>query len=198
MAKKIEPNTRDRQTIIFFGVLLLYLTCFLRTPNNPVSNINQRITNEEDSTYIEVSGEIKKPGIYNMHGEFTILDVISKTGGLKHGMSIDMIPRTAGLKGGDKINITTAQKHTIAVSVGRMAPEKLIILSIPMDINTATLEDLTKIPGLGPGIARGIINYRNKNGGFFTMEELERVKGIGKAKYKRINEYLVIDKGGEI
>ena len=78
-----------------------------------------------------------------------------------------------------------------------MDPKKLIILSVPIDINKATREELLAIPGLGPVLAIGIIDYRNRNGGFAAMEDLMRVKGIGKVTFERIKGYLII-KGGDV
>jgi len=61
-----------------------------------------------------------------------------------------------------------------------------------IDINQATVEDLEKLPGIGPKIAKNIIEYREKNGPFKSIEELLKVKGIGPKKLEQIKKYLKI------
>lgn len=63
-----------------------------------------------------------------------------------------------------------------------------------IDINHATIEELEKLPGIGPKIARNIVEYREKNGAFKTLEELLKVKGIGPKKLELLKKYLEIKK----
>ncbi len=64
----------------------------------------------------------------------------------------------------------------------------------PIDINNATVSDLTKLPGIGDKMANRIVDYRNKNGNFKTIEEIMNVKGINEKKYQRIKDYIVVKK----
>ena len=59
-------------------------------------------------------------------------------------------------------------------------------------INSATVKDFTNLPGIGPSLAKRIIDYRNKNGSFETTQSLQQVKGIGNSKYLKIEKYLTI------
>uniref|UniRef100_A0A7C4JU80 Helix-hairpin-helix domain-containing protein n=1 Tax=Thermodesulfobacterium geofontis TaxID=1295609 RepID=A0A7C4JU80_9BACT len=63
-----------------------------------------------------------------------------------------------------------------------------------IDINQATVEELEKLPGIGPKIAKNIVEYREKNGPFKSIEELLKVKGIGPKKLEQIKKYLKINK----
>ncbi|MCS7279239.1 MAG: helix-hairpin-helix domain-containing protein [Thermodesulfobacteriaceae bacterium] len=62
----------------------------------------------------------------------------------------------------------------------------------PIDLNSASFEDLIKIPGIGKVIAKNIIEYREKHGPFTSVEELLKVKGIGPKKLNQIKPYLMI------
>ncbi len=64
----------------------------------------------------------------------------------------------------------------------------------PIDINNATVSDLTKLPGIGDKMANRIVDYRNKNGNFKTIEEIMNVKGINEKKYQRIKDYIIVKK----
>lgn len=61
-----------------------------------------------------------------------------------------------------------------------------------MNINTATQNELENLPGIGPSIASRIIEYRDQNGKFSKVEDLQNVKGIGDAKFNNIKEYVMV------
>lgn len=65
-------------------------------------------------------------------------------------------------------------------------------LAIPIDINKATADDLQKLPGIGPSLAKQIVAYREKNGPFRRVEDLMVIKGIGFKKWKQIRPYVRI------
>jgi comEA protein len=62
-----------------------------------------------------------------------------------------------------------------------------------VNINVANEEELIKLPGIGPELAERILEYRNKNGGFFAIEDLSNVKGIGTKKIKKIRPFVVLN-----
>ena len=64
--------------------------------------------------------------------------------------------------------------------------------NVKININTATLAELDNLPGIGPAIAQKIIEYREENGGFNSIEDLQNVKGIGQAKYEDIKERVTV------
>ncbi|KAF0120017.1 MAG: competence protein ComEA, partial [bacterium] len=113
-----------------------------------------------------------------------------RAGGLRHSLSIDTSFQSAGLKRGEKVTVQRISRNMGRVLIERMEPQKLIIFSIPLDINTATRQELIAVPEIGPKTALNIIEYRDKNNGFSAVEELKDVKGIGKVKYEKIKGYL--------
>ena len=64
---------------------------------------------------------------------------------------------------------------------------------ILVNINTAPSKELEKINGIGPSLAKNIIDYRTKSGGFAHKEEIKNVKGIGTKLYEKIKDYIVVD-----
>jgi len=79
----------------------------------------------------------------------------------------------------------TADKN---IDIKRIIKEKSTI-----KINSATVEDFNRLPGIGQGLAGRIVEYRNQNGNFVMIEDLKNVKGIGDKKYDAIKDYLAVD-----
>jgi competence protein ComEA len=87
------------------------------------------------------------------------------------------------------------QKQKVFVSVLLVA----IFVFVPLlhavdkvDINTATEKELAKLPGIGAAIAKRIVEYRNAHGGFKSIDELKKVKGIGDKKFEAIKDRVTV------
>ncbi|HCX89641.1 MAG: hypothetical protein COW04_05910 [Deltaproteobacteria bacterium CG12_big_fil_rev_8_21_14_0_65_43_10] len=181
---------REQELIIFFGALFLILSYFIHKPYTMGSDDGLIFHKENEGTYIEVLGEVRAPGFYNFNEGVTIDDAVKRAGGLRHSLSIDTSFQSNGLRRGEKVTVQRISRNTGRVLIERMEPQKLIIFSIPLDINTATQQELIAVPEIGPKTALNIIEYRDKNNGFSTIEELKDVKGIGKVRYESIKSYL--------
>lgn len=72
-------------------------------------------------------------------------------------------------------------------------PDKVISQKQIVKINTATAQDFSRLPGIGPGLAGRIVEYREKNGSFMAIEDLKNVSGIGDKKYDQIKDYLALE-----
>ena len=71
--------------------------------------------------------------------------------------------------------------------------KKLAILLLVLHLNTATVEQLERLPGVGPVLAKRIVEFRDKKGGFKRIEELLAVPGVSEKKWKAMREYLVLN-----
>jgi competence protein ComEA len=80
----------------------------------------------------------------------------------------------------------------IKIRIGRMAANKLLVFSIPLDLNRVSMEDLCLIPGIGESLAQEIITYRERRKGFRSVEELKNVRGIGGKKYQNLKGFFII------
>lgn len=77
----------------------------------------------------------------------------------------------------------------MAVNPTVVSPAAAAVLK-PININKASAADFDKLPGIGPGLAQRIIDYRNQQGNFTSIDDLENVSGIGEKKFQAIEKYL--------
>jgi len=84
----------------------------------------------------------------------------------------------------------TIKQDEIKIRIGRMAANKLLVFSIPLDLNNVSAEDLCLIPGIGESLAQEIIAHRERRKRFRSVDELRNVKGIGEKKYNTIRGFF--------
>lgn len=152
---------------------------------------------------VHITGEIQKKGILILPEGARIADAIEASGGTTQKADLDEINLAYVLEDGQKICIPskedkakTEDKKYITSGSG----ENVIIeskdsqqeISKKVDVNTATQTELETLPGIGSSIASKIIEYRQQNGKFKKIEDLQNVKGIGDAKFSKIKEYVVV------
>ena len=161
---------------------------------------------------VEVLGEVRQPGIYLYHNAPNLREAIKRAGGLKEAAQFDTTFSSTILETGTLLTVTKdpsqippslpiskgehrgIKQDEIKIRIGRMAANKLLVFSIPLDLNHVSVEDLCLIPGIGESLAQEMIAYREKRKGFRSVEELKNVKGIGGKKYETFKKFLVVRK----
>ncbi|GIW47186.1 MAG: hypothetical protein KatS3mg078_1063 [Deltaproteobacteria bacterium] len=149
---------------------LLFYLCKCRTPD-----LNWKST--EYSTYIEVSVSKSLPVVYPLRNETELRRLLSR-----YGISEPSIK----INGGDSILV----REDKGVYVSQISGKRRLALGMPIGINSASIEDLKALPGIGTELARRIVEYRNSNNGFRKIEELLMIKGIGKKRFERIKPFI--------
>ena len=128
---------------------------------------------------VEVKGEVMRPGIYVVDESYCINDCIILAGGVTKKGTLDNLKLASKVSDGLTIVVSTISENTTN-------NENKI------SINTATLEELTSIPGIGTVIANNIIIYRNVNGNFKTLEDLMNVQRVSENLFNKIKEYITL------
>ena len=178
-----------------------------RNENNNVEN--DTIENEENKEKIAVhiTGEVKKKGIIYLNKGQRIADAIEKAGGTTKNANIDKVNLAYVLEDGQKIYIPNKnEKNEEKEYITQDSGENIIVEDgngfnkdnsnskegekSKVNINTANQTELETLPGIGPSLAQRIIEYRNENGEFEKIEDIQNVKGIGDAKYNTIKDLI--------
>ena len=144
------------------------------------------ITIAEPEIFVDVTGAVNNPGVYTLTGRSRVIDAIKAAGDSAPGADLSTINLARMLNDGEQIYVDS----TVVNSSGQRISKK--VSSGPVNINRATLRQLDALDGIGPVIAGRIIEYRKKNGSFFTIDDLQKVSGIGAAKFAQIKSKVRI------
>jgi competence protein ComEA len=176
-----------QQRILFvFAILLfvLFYFTFYHTSNPPSSETTAK------EVAVEVTGEIRRPGIYFFQAPPTLKEAIDKAGGLKEAALFDGDSSAEVLETGTQLKIVMEPPKEIKVRIGRMEAHKLLVFFIPLDLNRVSVEDLCLVPGIGESLAREIVAYRERRKAFRSVDELRNVKGIGEKKWQALRNFF--------
>ena len=161
----------------------------------------QKSTQDSKLIVVQIMGEINKPGVYSMPSGSRVEDLIQIAGGITEMADMNkIINKAKKLKDEDALYIPKKIDPTdnAEISKGHVtASSQPTIVSSnneneKIDINTATKEELMKVPGIGEVTSNNIIQYREKNGDFASMEELKKVGRIGDITLAKFKERLEV------
>jgi competence protein ComEA len=134
---------------------------------------------------VHVAGAVRRPGVYKLAAGRRVQDAIRCAGGPTGHADLDAINLAAPVQDGVQImvpakGVATAGVATGAAGGGGSAPGAP---AAPVDLNTATEEQLDTLDGVGPATAAKILDYRRQHGGFRSIDDLIQVPGIGPKKF---------------
>lgn len=140
---------------------------------------------------VKISGDVLHPGIYAVSANSLALSVIELAEplySLKKSVIEPFAPRP--LQSGSAVNLKVQPDGLFLITRDQMAVPERIALGIPLEISTMNEADFDRLPGIGPALARRIVEYRQTNGGSLRADDLAAVSGIGKKKFKVIRSYF--------
>jgi competence protein ComEA len=180
-------NQKIALSIIASVVLALSVLIVLRG-NTQINSAPEIIpvTIAEPEIFVDVTGAVNNPGVYSLTGRSRVIDAIKAAGDSAPGADLSTINLARVLNDGEQIYVDS----TVVNSSGQRVSKK--VSSGPININRATLRQLDALDGIGPVIAGRIIEYRKKNGSFLTIDDLQKVSGIGAAKFAQIKSKVRI------
>jgi competence protein ComEA len=135
---------------------------------------------------VHVSGAVRNPGVYQLSPGSRVQDAIGAAGGLLPDADEGALNLAALLKDGQRVQVVT-QTQAQETAVRSSAAE------LPVDINSAMQEDLESLPGIGPVLAQRIIAYREANGPFAAVEDLQQVEGVGADTFEKLKDLVTVE-----
>jgi competence protein ComEA len=152
-----------------------------------------------DAVLVHVAGAVRAPGVYRLRGDARVRDAVRRAGGATRHGDANAINLAAKLADGQQVVVparapapaaagvvTGAGAAAAASGVGAAAP------SAPVNLNTATLEQLDTLDGVGPATAQKILDYRQAHGGFRSVDDLAEVPGIGPKRLAALREKVQV------
>ena len=148
---------------------------------------------------VHVVGAVPRPGLYEFAEGARVQDAIDAAGGLLASANVNAVNLAALLVDGEQLNIPykdgavpAEDSSTLNLPGSTTEPSNDSVNQDLVNINTASLEELDSLPGIGPTTAQRIIDYRDANGPFTTIDEIMDVSGIGPSTFDEIKDLITV------
>jgi competence protein ComEA len=127
--------------------------------------------------FVDVVGAVRRPGLYRLETGARVADALARAGGATGKAQLELVNLAALVADGEQVVVPRRGAAVAAAgSGGEGAPTG------PVHLNSATVEQLDELPGVGPVTAQKIVDYRTQHGGYGSVDELDAVPGIGPSR----------------
>jgi competence protein ComEA len=190
------PTISRAQALAYSVVLLVALTIAGRVllggdePRPAASAGSIALDVEEEPPrrlVVHVAGAVNRPGLYELDDGSRIDDAIAEAGGARPKAALELVNLAAPVADGQQVLVPL---RGAAVAVGGSEGGAPGAPGGKVSLNSATIEQLDALPGIGPVTAQQIIDFRTANGAFGSIEELDAVPGIGPARLEQLRELV--------
>lgn len=200
----------NKKTIIITIIVIVIVIIILNFCNTKEENIEVLDERIEESAIkqqdeinvkeiiIHVAGCVKNTGIIKINEGARIADVIDKAGGITNDADISKVNLAYIVKDAQKIYIPSIYDEETIEYISTENGDNVVINDNiggeknMININTATQTELEQLSGIGPSTALKIINYREENGKFKSIEDIKNVPGIGDSKFNNIKDMIEV------
>lgn len=138
------------------------------------------------TAYVHICGEVENPGVYEVAEDARICDVLLLAGGFTENAATDAVNMAQKVTDGMQVVVPSVEEAAERQAIAEAEADGRV------ELNTATLEQLCTLPGIGETRARAILAYREEHGGFSVTEELMQVSGIKEGTFNRLRELVYI------
>jgi competence protein ComEA len=130
---------------------------------------------------VDVAGAVRRPGLHELAPGTRIADAVAAAGGATAKADLNAVNLAAPIADGEQIVVPARGSGALGASSGA-APSP----TAPLDLNSASLEQLDALPGIGPTTAQKILDYRQAHGSFHSIADLDAVPGIGQGRIEQL------------
>ncbi len=210
----------DRQSVWIIGISLLILSAFVlfytgfargnislssdyeieenmeedaaqeKMSDTDIISGDEDMAEEELEIYVHVSGEVKSPGVVKLKSGARLYEAVEKAGGITKEGDYDSVNLASLLTDQQKVVIGNINEPKIPNSVYAGGSDAEITTSNKININSAGKTELETLPGIGSTIAQSIIDYRESNNGFASIDDIKNVNRIGDKTFDKIKDMI--------
>jgi competence protein ComEA len=180
----------QKRALLIMGVGLLVLSSFVVFRGSSKEVIAAPLIPIEVSipeVTVDVAGAVNNPGVYSLPAQSRVIDALRAAGNSVTGSDLSDLNLARVVKDGEQIYVNP----TVRSANGKRIIKKIIPRG-PININRATAREFDSLVGIGPVIAKRIVEYRRVNGPFMAIEDLEKVSGIGSAKFEELKSKISV------
>ena len=163
--------------LVFAGRVLLRPKSVATVPT-PVHVASAAVAAKPKQLYVDVVGAVRRPGLYRLREGARVADAVQRAGGPSPKAQLELVNLAALVSDGEQVVVPRRGAAVVAAA----RPAVGTAASGPVHLNSATIEQLDALPGVGPVTAEKILTYRQSHGGFGSVDELDAVPGIGPAR----------------
>jgi competence protein ComEA len=158
-------------------------------PSAPPIRVGETTGGSASRVTVHVAGAVRRPGVYRLPARARVVDAVHHAGGARRRADLGALNLAAKLEDGRQVVVPVRTPAAMAAAVaGGAAAAPGSAPAAPVDLNTATGEQLDTLDGIGPGMAGRILDYRKEHGAFGSVEELGQVPGIGEKRLAALRE----------
>jgi competence protein ComEA len=139
---------------------------------------------------VDVAGAVRRPGVYRLRAGARVADALRRAGGATRHAELSGINRAMKLEDGRQILVPKRAVAGVPAAAATAAVPG--VPAPPVNLNTATSEQLEGLDGIGPAMAKKILDYRTAHGGFSRIDELGEISGIGERRLASLREQVTL------
>lgn len=166
--------------VLVFAVVVYLQFGSISKPAEVVRRTKTEVVQVQTNLFVHVVGEVKNPGVYALDSGSRMYDLIASAGGFTKRADQSSVNLARTLNDGEQVKV---------YSVGALEAEPSSNL---ISINRSSVSDLEQLPGVGPKLAARIVDWREANGGFSSLEQLRKVGGIGDKLFAGIKDQVTL------
>ena len=195
------PELRTRQLLVYAAILALVALLgsrWLQRDGAPETAEKQSPPGIEvrssggGRVTVHVAGAVRRPGVYRLTSGARVHQAVDRAGGPTSGADTTQINLAAKVEDGRQVLVPerAPSPGVPAATSGAQSGTAAAAPPLPVNLNTATVEQLDALDGIGPATAQQIIEFREANDGFGSVEELGDVPGIGDKRLATLREQV--------
>ncbi len=184
----------DRRRVVVLAIVLLLVLAvggrlLLRPARSsvppPVRVAAPAASTAAPELFVNVVGAVRRPGVYRLRDGSRVANAVARAGGVTRNAELELVNLAARVADGEQIVVPRRGTAGVVGEAGGSG-----VASGPVHLNSATLEQLDALPGVGPVTAQKILDYRQAHGAFRSVDELDAIAGIGPARLGTLRDLV--------